>query len=96
MDPYLFENFNLTSYNSLKSKFRAFKFPNTLYVQFKINVEICLKRCPAPLCNTSKLERLRQRREARTALASNQYEISIGFIMKFVDGKRQPKGKYRF
>ncbi|TMW45184.1 hypothetical protein DOY81_009736, partial [Sarcophaga bullata] len=84
VDPYLFENFNLTSTNSLKSKFRAFKFPNTLYVQFKINVEICLKRCPAPLCVASKLERLRQRREANE-LTENHYEVSVGLTMKIVD-----------
>ena len=96
MDPYLFENFNLTSTNSLKSKFRAFKFPNTLYVQFKINVEICLKRCPAPLCVASKLERLRQRRETNE-LAHDHYEVSIGLIMKFGDAKEgQQQGKKEF
>lgn len=44
-DPYLFENFNTVDGDNLVAKFRAFKFPESTYVQFKGTVNVCLDRC---------------------------------------------------
>ncbi|XP_026686970.1 uncharacterized protein LOC113471767 [Diaphorina citri] len=50
VDPFLFENFNTLDGDSLKAKFRAFKFPDSNYVQFKGTVNVCLDKCRgAPL-----------------------------------------------
>lgn len=45
MDPYLFENFNTVDGDFLTAKFRAFKFPESTYVQFKGTVNVCLDKC---------------------------------------------------
>jgi hypothetical protein len=45
VDPYLFENFITDDGDFLKAKFRAFKFPESTYVQFRGTVNVCLDRC---------------------------------------------------
>lgn len=45
VDPYLFENFNTVDGNFLMAKFRAFKFPDSTYVQFRGTVNVCLDKC---------------------------------------------------
>lgn len=45
VDPYLFENFVTDDGDFLKAKFRAFKFPDSSYVQFRGTVNVCLDRC---------------------------------------------------
>jgi len=45
VDPYLFENFNTISGDFLSAKFRAFKFPDSTYVQFRGTVNVCLDKC---------------------------------------------------
>lgn len=45
VDPYLFENFNTVDGDFLAAKFRAFKFPESTYVQFKGTVNVCLDKC---------------------------------------------------
>lgn len=46
VDPYLFENFNTVDGDFLTAKFRAFKFPESTYVQFRGTVNVCLDKCP--------------------------------------------------
>lgn len=45
VDPYLFENFNTEDGDFLTAKFRAFKFPESTYVQFRGTVNVCLDKC---------------------------------------------------
>lgn len=45
VDPYLFENFNTVDGDFLTAKFKAFKFPESTYVQFKGTVNVCLDKC---------------------------------------------------
>lgn len=45
VDPFLFENFNTQDGDFLAAKFRAFKFPESTYVQFRGTVNVCLDRC---------------------------------------------------
>lgn len=45
VDPYLFENFNTVDGDFLTAKFRAFKFPESTYVQFRGTVNVCLDKC---------------------------------------------------
>lgn len=53
MDPYLFENFNTIDGDFLTAKFRAFKFPESTYVQFKGTVNVCLDKCRGVRLNIS-------------------------------------------
>lgn len=45
VDPYLFENFYTVNGDFLTAKFRAFKFPESTYVQFRGTVNVCLDKC---------------------------------------------------
>lgn len=45
VDPFLFENFNTEDGDILNAKFRAFKFPESTYVQFRGTVNVCLDKC---------------------------------------------------
>uniref|UniRef100_A0A1I8N601 ZP domain-containing protein n=2 Tax=Musca domestica TaxID=7370 RepID=A0A1I8N601_MUSDO len=81
VDPYLFDNFLMTPANTLQAKFRAFKFPNTPYVQFRANVRICLRKCLIPHCLNGQG---RSRRELNGE-DEHLYEISLGVIMKIDD-----------
>jgi hypothetical protein len=49
VDPFLFENFHTTDGDVLRAKFRAFKFPDSTYVQFKGTVNVCLDKCQGVL-----------------------------------------------
>ncbi|XP_075166409.1 uncharacterized protein LOC142238601 [Haematobia irritans] len=81
VDPYLFENFIMNSNNTLHAKFRAFKFPNTAYVQFRANVQICLGKCQIPHCLSGQG---RLKRDLRIA-EENIYDIALGLTIN-VDG----------
>lgn len=41
----MFENFNTIDGDFLTAKFKAFKFPESTYVQFKGTVNVCLDKC---------------------------------------------------
>lgn len=63
VDPYLFENFNTVDGDFLTAKFRAFKFPESTYVQFKGTVNVCLDKCRGVDCSNGKVGFGRKRRE---------------------------------
>lgn len=51
VDPYLFDNFNTVDGDFLSAKFRAFKFPESSYVQFRGTVTVCLDKCRGVECS---------------------------------------------
>ncbi|KAK7597713.1 hypothetical protein V9T40_009938 [Parthenolecanium corni] len=63
VDPYLFENFNTENGDLLSAKFRAFKFPETTYVQFTGTVNICLDKCKGIECSNGQTGYGRRKRE---------------------------------
>ncbi|KAJ3637151.1 hypothetical protein MTP99_000633 [Tenebrio molitor] len=79
VDPYLFENFNTVDGDFLAAKFRAFKFPESTYVQFKGTVNVCLDKCKGVECSDGQIGYGRRRR----AISSNSnspnglFEITI-------------------
>ncbi|XP_065369037.1 uncharacterized protein LOC135961465 [Calliphora vicina] len=93
VDPYLFENFNLTDTNSLKSKFRAFKFPNTAFVQFRANIKVCLNNCAAPQCIAGSTKQSRKRR-AITNQENDVFDINTSFTLKINLNSKGHEGKY--
>ncbi|CAH0752799.1 unnamed protein product [Bemisia tabaci] len=62
VDPYLFENFNTVDGDFLTAKFRAFKFPESTYVQFKGTVNVCLDKCNGVDCSNGQIGYGRRRR----------------------------------
>lgn len=61
VDTHLFEDFKQEG-DYLRAKFRAFKFPETTYVEFKGTVDVCLAKCPGELCANRLLGFGRRRR----------------------------------
>lgn len=84
VDPYLFENFNTVDGDFLTAKFRAFKFPESTYVQFKCTVNVCLDKCKGVECSDGQIGYGRKRRDVSTLPAKNNkiFEISITSFIK--------------
>lgn len=84
VDPYLFENFNTIDGDNLVAKFRAFKFPDSTYVQFKGTVNVCLDRCKGVECSDGQIGYGRRKREISSLPADPNkiFEITITSFIK--------------
>lgn len=82
VDPYLFENFNTEDGDFLMAKFRAFKFPDSAYVQFRGTVNVCLDKCKGIECSNGQIGFGRRKREISTADSNKLYEIDMSTFIK--------------
>ncbi|XP_069692522.1 uncharacterized protein qsm [Periplaneta americana] len=84
VDPYLFENFNTVDGDFLSAKFRAFKFPESTYVQFKGTVNVCLDKCRGVECSNGQTGYGRRRREVAAIPAdpNKVFEVSMSTYIK--------------
>ncbi|CAH2056279.1 unnamed protein product, partial [Iphiclides podalirius] len=83
VDPYLFDNFVTTDGDVLAAKFKAFKFPDTTYVQFRGTVTVCLDKCQGVQCSNGAVGYGRKRRSAASSADSNKvYEVSLTTFIK--------------
>lgn len=93
VDPYLFENFNTIDGDTLSAKFKAFKFPDSSYVQFRATVNVCLDKCLGTQCSNGQIGYGRRRRDTTEVLAqglmdtNKVYEISLAMFIKINDIK---------
>ncbi|XP_067629629.1 uncharacterized protein qsm isoform X2 [Eurosta solidaginis] len=91
VDPYLFENFNTIDGDILTAKFKAFKFPDSSYVQFRATVNVCLDKCLGTQCSNGQIGYGRRRRDVSEILAqglmdtNKVYEISLAMFIKIND-----------
>lgn len=91
VDPYLFENFNTIDGDTLSAKFKAFKFPDSSYVQFRATVNVCLDKCLGTQCSNGQIGYGRRRRDTTEVLAqglmdtNKVYEISLAMFIKIND-----------
>lgn len=92
VDPYLFDNFLTSDGDTLTAKFRAFKFPDTTYVQFKGTVTVCLDKCQGIPCSNGATGYGRKRRAVRNGAESNKvFEVSLTTFIKvdYLDGNKE-------
>ncbi|KPJ10944.1 hypothetical protein RR48_10124 [Papilio machaon] len=83
VDPYLFDNFVTTDGDVLAAKFKAFKFPDTTYVQFRGTVTVCLDKCQGVQCSNGAIGYGRKRRSVASSADSNKvYEVSLTTFIK--------------
>ncbi|XP_052742831.1 uncharacterized protein LOC112048460 [Bicyclus anynana] len=83
VDPYLFDNFQTSDGKNLTAKFRAFKFPDTTYVQFTGTVTVCLDKCQGVECSNGVTAYGRKRRAIATGAEANKvFEVSLTTIIK--------------
>ncbi|KAH8372812.1 hypothetical protein KR009_005173 [Drosophila setifemur] len=83
VDPYLFENFNTIDGDILSAKFKAFKFPDSSYVQFRATVNVCLDKCLGTQCSNNQVGFGRRKREI--SAANKVYEISVAMFLQVQD-----------
>ncbi|XP_034477935.1 uncharacterized protein LOC117784335 [Drosophila innubila] len=83
VDPYLFENFNTIEGDILSAKFKAFKFPDSSYVQFRATVNVCLDKCLGTQCSNNQVGFGRRKREI--SAANKVYEISLAMFLQVND-----------
>lgn len=99
MDPYLFENFNTIDGDRLTAKFRAFKFPDSTYVQFRGTVNACVDKCQGIKCSNGQIGYGRRKREISQSPDQNKvYEISMTTFIR-VEGEpatAKDKGIFEF
>lgn len=84
VDPYLFENFNTVDGDLLTAKFRAFKFPESTFVQFRGTVNVCVDRCKGVFCQ-GQIAYGRRRREIsenQSADPNKIYEVTMTTFIK--------------
>lgn len=94
VDPYLFENFNTADGDFLTAKFRAFKFPDSTYVQFRGTVNACVDKCKGIQCSNGQIGYGRRKREISQSAEPNKiYEISMTTFIRVVG---EPKEKSNF
>ncbi|XP_063228923.1 uncharacterized protein LOC134534389 [Bacillus rossius redtenbacheri] len=97
VDPYLFENFNTVDGDFLAAKFRAFKFPESNYVQFKGTVNVCLDKCQGVECSNGQKGFGRRRREVPIVPAdpNNIFVVTMSTFIKvdYNDDKLLEKGR---
>lgn len=93
VDPYLFENFNTVDGDFLTAKFRAFKFPESTYVQFKGTVNVCLDKCKGIECSDGQVGYGRKKRAISSVPADPNkiFEITITSFIKvnYEDGHEE-------
>uniref|UniRef100_A0A182FEL6 ZP domain-containing protein n=2 Tax=Anopheles albimanus TaxID=7167 RepID=A0A182FEL6_ANOAL len=85
VDPFLFENFNTVEGDVLAAKFRAFKFPDSTYVQFQSTVNVCVDRCKGVICTNGQTAfGRRKRREISQSPAdpNKVYEVTMTTFIK--------------
>ncbi|XP_013119004.1 uncharacterized protein LOC106096033 [Stomoxys calcitrans] len=91
VDPYLFENFNTIDGDTLSAKFKAFKFPDSSYVQFRATVNVCLDKCLGTQCSNGQIGYGRRRRDTSDMMmtpfqdTNKVYEISLAMFIKIND-----------
>lgn len=98
VDPYLFENFKTVDGDFLNAKFRAFKFPESTYVQFRAVVNVCLDKCAGTTCSNGQIGFGRRKREIKNALTDPNkiYEVSVATFIKVDEIENLNKGNYFF
>ncbi|CAH0697955.1 unnamed protein product [Spodoptera exigua] len=83
VDTYLFDNFVTSDGDTLTAKFKAFKFPDTSYVQFKGTVTVCLDKCQGVQCSNGQIAYGRKRRAISSGSDANKvYEVSLTTFIK--------------
>lgn len=84
VDPYLFENFVTTDGDFLSAKFRAFKFPESTYVQFKGTVNVCVDKCKGVECSDGQIGYGRRRRREIPTIPADPNKVFEVTITSFI------------
>lgn len=95
VDPYLFENFDTVDGDRLKAKFRAFKFPDSTFVQFRGTVNACVDKCQGIKCSNGQIGYGRRKRDVAQSPEQNLilYEITTFIRVGGDPSTKEERGK---
>ncbi|XP_076293431.1 zona pelucida superfamily protein qsm isoform X2 [Lasioglossum baleicum] len=84
IDRSVFDNFNTVDGDFLAAKFRAFKFADSNYVQFRGTVNVCLDKCQGIECGNGQVGFGRKRRaiEASNNDKNKIFEVTMSTFIK--------------
>ncbi|XP_034951593.1 uncharacterized protein [Chelonus insularis] len=83
VDPYVFENFNTVNGDYLTAKFRAFKFPESTFVQFNGTVNVCLDKCQGVECSNGQMGFGRKKRAIPSSRNKNEvFEVTMFTLIR--------------
>lgn len=78
IDTYIFENFEPNAEDqSLRAKFRAFKFPDSNFVRFVGTVNVCIKQCAKVNCNGG-----RKKRASQSNSKDDRMVLTVSTVLK--------------
>lgn len=79
----------------MSAKFRAFKFPESTYVQFRGTVNVCLDKCKGVQCSNDQIGYGRRRRSIASTPDPNKiYEVSMTTFIKVTNEDGGDQRKY--
>ena len=91
----MFDNFNTVDGDFLVAKLRAFKFPESTYVQFRGTVNVCLDKCTGVQCSNGQIGYGRKKRGIAASVDPNKvYEISMTTFIKVTNEGIDPSKLY--
>lgn len=83
IDTYIFGNFELNPEDqSLRAKFRAFKFPDSNFVRFVGTVNVCIKQCARVNCEGT---RRRRRSSEPTSGSNKRLVLTVSTVLRIGD-----------
>lgn len=92
VDPQLFRNFNTTNGDLLVAPFRAFKFPNTSFVLFRLRVSVCINRCEGAECRSGEIGYGRRRRRSLLPRGANGvFQVTTNTIIRVSYDRSPPR-----
>ncbi|CAG0892001.1 unnamed protein product [Cyprideis torosa] len=92
LDTHLFEDFNTVDGDFLQARFRAFKFPETTYVEFKGTVDVCLDRCPGVICSNRLIGYGKRRRRRSAGEHDALFRVAVSTVIRVDEGLQLQKG----
>ncbi|CAG0921503.1 unnamed protein product [Notodromas monacha] len=86
VDTHLFENFVTEGGDAVTARFRAFKFPESTYVEFLGVVDVCLNLCDGSVCSNRQVAFGKRRRRAASAdLSPFVYQVTMSTLISVAD-----------
>lgn len=86
IDTYIFGNFELNPEDqSLRAKFKAFKFPESNFVRFIGTVNVCIKQCAKVNCGANSAGPQRRRRSPNSN--DRLVQLTVSTVLRIGNGK---------
>lgn len=91
IDTYIFGNFEFNPEDqSLRAKFRAFKFPDSNFVKFVGTVNVCIKQCARVNCGGTRKRRHLSSQSSSDISSENRLVLTVSTVLRIGSNKSEP------